>query len=263
MRLETGDLRLETGGQWLKKGQESLVSRGPQDRTSFQFLAGVVIFPGSNCETDTFNALEYLGFKVEYIWHQQTSINDFDVIILPGGFSYGDYLRCGAVARFSPVMGAVAKYAAAGGLVLGICNGFQILLEAGLLPGAMLPNKHLKFICRNVYLRVENTTLSFTNLCKPGEILQIPINHYEGNYFIDPEGLNRIESNGQVVLRYVDAGGKAVPEAAPNGALANIAGICNESGNVFGLMPHPERAVEAVLGLIDGQKIFKSMVGSG
>lgn len=221
--------------------------------------AGVVIFPGSNCETDTHDALRYLGYDVNYIWHQQKELDHFDLVILPGGFSYGDYLRCGAVARFSPVMEAVAGFIAAGGLVLGICNGFQILLEAGLLPGAMLPNKSLKFVCQDVYLRVENAQLPFTNLCQQQEILRIPINHYEGNYFIDSEGLAELESQGRIVLRYVNADGEATPEAAPNGALANIAGICNKEGNVFGLMPHPERAVESLLGSTDGQKIFNSV----
>jgi len=224
--------------------------------------AGVVVFPGTNCEVDTYNALDYLGYDVKYLWHQDTSVAGLDLLLLPGGFSYGDYLRCGAIARFSPLMSAVERFADEGGMVMGICNGFQILLEAGLLPGAMLRNKNLRFICRNVYLRVENNQLPFTNKCQKGEILTIPINHYDGNYFIDNAGLERIEDNGQVVLRYVDADGQAAPEAAPNGALANIAGVCNERGNVFGLMPHPERAVESLLGSTDGQKIFKSIANA-
>lgn len=224
--------------------------------------AGVVVFPGTNCEVDTYNALSYLGYDVNYLWHQENAVGDLDLLVLPGGFSYGDYLRCGAIARFSPLMTAVARFADNGGLVMGICNGFQILLEAGLLPGAMLRNKNLRFICQDVFLRVENSRLPFTNQCQTGEILRIPINHYDGNYFIDEAGLERIENNGQVVLRYVDKSGQAQPEAAPNGALANIAGICNKSGNVFGLMPHPERAVEGLLGSIDGRKIFNSIANA-
>lgn len=222
--------------------------------------AGVVVFPGSNCETDTAHALTHLGYDVEYVWHRQTHLGDFELIVLPGGFSYGDYLRCGAVARFSPVMAAVAEFAAGGGLVLGICNGFQILLEAGLLPGAMLMNKSLKFICQPVRLRVETVRSPFTAACSKGDILSFPINHYEGNYFIEPDGLALLEASEQIVLRYVDQDGEATPEAAPNGAMANIAGICNASGNVFGLMPHPERMVESLLGGTDGAKILK--VGS-
>ncbi len=220
--------------------------------------AGVVIFPGSNCETDTYDALNYLGFNTEYIWHRDSSLHKVDLVILPGGFSYGDYLRCGAVARFSEIMEEISRFADSGGLVIGICNGFQILLEAGLLPGAMLHNKSLKFICQTVNLRVENNTLPFTNQCGAGEILRIPINHYEGNYFIDDEGLKELEDNSQVVLRYVDENGEATADAAPNGALANIAGLTNKSGNVFGLMPHPERAVEEILGSVDGAKLFLS-----
>ena len=224
--------------------------------------AGVVIFPGSNCEVDTYDALNYLGFKTEYIWHRDSSLHDIDLVVLPGGFSYGDYLRCGAVARFSEIMEAITGFADAGGLVMGICNGFQILLEAGLLPGAMLHNKSLKFICQTVNLRVENNALPFTNRYRVGEILKIPINHYEGNYFIDEEGLRGLEDNSQIVLRYVDENGEATPDAAPNGALANIAGLTNESGNVFGLMPHPERAVEEILGSADGTKLFLSAMFS-
>ena len=220
--------------------------------------AGVVIFPGSNCEVDTYDALNYLGFETEYIWHRDSSLHDVDMVILPGGFSYGDYLRCGAVARFSEIMEEITGFAESGGLVIGICNGFQILLEAGLLPGAMLHNKSLKFICQTVNLRVENNALPFTNMCRVKEILRIPINHYEGNYFIDEEGLRDLEDNSQIVLRYVDEDGEASLDAAPNGAVANIAGLTNEGGNVFGLMPHPERAVEEILGSVDGAKLFLS-----
>lgn len=224
--------------------------------------AAVVVFPGSNCEVDTFKALEYLGFGVDYIWHKRSGFNGYELIVLPGGFSYGDYLRCGAIARFSAVMSDIISFAKSGGLVMGICNGFQILLEASLLPGAMLPNKNLKFICETVNLRVENNSLPFTNRCVAGEVLKLPINHYEGNYFIDRAGLEQLERNNQVALRYVDENGNAVPEAAPNGAIANIAGVSNKEGNVFGLMPHPERAIEEILGGIDGQKIFTSVLTS-
>jgi phosphoribosylformylglycinamidine synthase len=223
---------------------------------------GVVVFPGTNCDTDTYNAINYLGYQVEYLWHQQQDISGFDCLILPGGFSYGDYLRCGAIARFSPVMQSVKKFADQGGLVMGICNGFQILLEVGLLPGSMLPNKNLKFICQDVYLRVESKQIPFTNLCRELEVLKMPINHYEGNYYIDPHGLISLESHNQIVLRYCTSDGRVTEEAAPNGALGNIAGICNRQGNVFGLMPHPERVVEDLLGGTDGQKIFNSVAKS-
>ncbi len=220
--------------------------------------AGVVVFPGSNCETDTYDALNYLGFLTEYIWHRDTDLRGADLVVLPGGFSYGDYLRCGAVARFSEIMEEITAFANSGGLVMGICNGFQILLEAGLLPGAMLHNKDLKFICQTVNLRVDNNELPFTSQCEAGEILSIPINHYEGNYFIDEKGLEELEENSQIALRYVDVDGENTPGAAPNGATANIAGITNKKGNVFGLMPHPERVAEEILGSADGAKIFLS-----
>lgn len=219
---------------------------------------GIVVFPGTNCDTDTYEAVRYLGHQAEYVWHKESTLDHFDVVVLPGGFSYGDYLRCGAIARFSPVMKAVEEFAGAGGLVLGICNGFQILLEAGLLPGAMLANKGQKFICSGVHLLVENDDTAFTKGYKKGQVLRIPINHYEGNYFIDAAGLDDLRANDQVVLRYCDAEGQVSQDAAPNGALDNIAGICNREGNVFGLMPHPERAVEAILGSTDGA----SMLGS-
>lgn len=223
---------------------------------------GVVIFPGSNCDADTYHAIELLGQDVAYVWHQDTDLDGLDCVVLPGGFSYGDYLRCGAVARFSPVMGAIADFAGAGGLVIGICNGFQILLEAGLLPGAMLANKKLKFLCRFVHLRVETTETPFTSTAAAGDVLHIPIAHFEGNYFADETTLATMRANDQIVLRYCTPDGEVVPEAAPNGALENIAGICNETRNVFGMMPHPERCCEDVLTSTDGRAIFESIVNA-
>ena len=224
---------------------------------------GVVVFPGSNCDHDAYHALGHvLGQPVEFLWHQSAEVSGFDAILLPGGFAYGDYLRTGAIARFSPVMRAVEKFARAGGLVLGICNGFQILLEAGLLPGAMLRNSGLRFICRHVHLRVENRQTPFTSAARPGQVLKIPIAHSEGNYFCDPSALDALERNRQVVFRYVTLEGREDPGANPNGSLANIAGISNREGNVVGLMPHPERAVEDALGSSDGLVVFRSMVES-
>jgi phosphoribosylformylglycinamidine synthase I len=221
---------------------------------------GVVIFPGSNCEQDVIRATHFLGFESEYIWHGDTDLSGFDAVVLPGGFSYGDYLRCGAVARFSPVMAEVVRFADAGRPVLGICNGFQILAEAHLLPGALLRNVGLKFICQPVSLRVEDNTCQW--LDQPaGTILEIPINHNEGNYYCDAETLERLDANGQVVLRYVEADGStAEGGSAPNGSLDDIAGVCNERGNVFGLMPHPERAVDPLTGGTDGQPFFTTIV---
>ena len=220
----------------------------------------VVVFPGSNCDSDCYHALSALpGAGVEYVWHQETAIDRFDAVVLPGGFSYGDYLRAGAIARFSPVMGAVADYAARGGLVLGICNGFQILCEAGLLPGALVRNTSRRFRCETVTVRVERADTPFTNACEPGEVLRLPIAHGEGRYYADPETLARLEANRQVLFRYVDEGGEATEEANPNGSLANIAGIMNERGNVVGLMPHPERNADPVLGDGGGRKIFESI----
>ncbi len=224
---------------------------------------GVVIFPGSNCDADTHDALAYLGQDVSYVWHQDTELSGFDCLVLPGGFSYGDYLRCGAVAKFSPVMSRVADFAAAGGLVIGICNGFQILLEAGLLPGAMLANKNLKFLCKFVNVRVETTATPFSGAADFGQVLRIPIAHFEGNYFADPETLAAMKANDQIVLRYCEPDGEITPQSAPNGALENIAGICNENHNVFGMMPHPERCCDPLLGSTDGRKIFESIVQAG
>jgi phosphoribosylformylglycinamidine synthase subunit PurQ / glutaminase len=226
---------------------------------------GVVQFPGSNCDDDAYHAIgSVIGQPVELIWHQSEEVSGFDAIILPGGFAFGDYLRTGAIARFSPVMKAVGKFARSGGLVLGICNGFQILLEAGLLPGAMLRNERLRFLCRRVHVRVENTDTPFTCAARPGQILKMPIAHMEGNYFCDAATLADLERNKQIVFRYVHAGGRdAGPDdfdANPNGALAAIAGLCNRERNVVGLMPHPERAVESALGSADGLVILRSMV---
>ena len=215
---------------------------------------GVVIFPGSNCDHDCYYVIEsVLGKPVEFIWHQDTSVNGFDAIILPGGFAYGDYLRTGALAKFSPVMRAVGDFAGKGGLVLGICNGFQILTEAGLLPGALMRNVTRKYICKFLELRVESTSTPFTSLLAKGQLLQIPIGHGEGNFFADDETLKRIEDNDQVVFRYIEN---------PNGSLHDIAGIVNDKRNVLGMMPHPDRSSESILGSTDGKLIFESMVNA-
>ncbi len=224
---------------------------------------GVVVFPGSNCDHDCqYIFQDVLGQSVEMIWHKETLLAGVDAIVLPGGFSYGDYLRTGAIARFSPVMGAVKEFARKGGLVIGICNGFQILLEAGLLPGVMLRNTSLNFICRDVYVKVENAATRFTNRCESGQVLKIPIAHADGNYYTDPVTLGGIKANAQVIFRYCTAEGKVTPEANPNGSLDNIAGIMNADGNVLGMMPHPERSAEAVLGNDDGRLIFLSMLSA-
>jgi phosphoribosylformylglycinamidine synthase len=224
---------------------------------------GVVVFPGSNCDHDTYHVIsKVIGQPVDFIWHKDEHINQYDAIILPGGFSYGDYLRTGAIARFSPVMRSVARFAREGGLVLGICNGFQILCEAGLLPGALLRNRNLKFICEHVNIRVERSDTPFTSVCTPGEVLSIPIAHGEGNYFCDPRTLSELENEGRVIFRYCDAEGRITEESNPNGSLHNIAGICNRERNVLGLMPHPERASEDLLGSHDGRRIFSSMAVS-
>jgi phosphoribosylformylglycinamidine synthase len=228
---------------------------------------GVVQFPGSNCDDDTFYAVgSILHQPVELIWHQSEEVSGFDAIIVPGGFAFGDYLRTGAIARFSPVMKAVGRFARSGGLVLGICNGFQILLEAGLLPGAMLRNQRLRFLCRQVHVRVEHTDTPFTCAARPGQILEMPIAHMEGNYFCEPAALAELERNRQIVFRYVHPDGRpAGPddfEANPNGALGAIAGLCNRERNVVGLMPHPERAAESALGSDNGLVVLRSMVES-
>jgi len=215
---------------------------------------GVIVFPGSNCDHDAYYAVEsVLGQSVTFLWHESHDLENCDAIIVPGGFAYGDYLRTGAIARFSPVMESVARFAADGGLVLGICNGFQILCEAGLLPGALMRNAGLKFICKPVRVRVENADTPFTNACQKGEVLTMPIAHMEGNYFCDEPTLEALRREQRIVFRYVEN---------PNGSLDNIAGICSPGRNVLGLMPHPERASEALLGSSDGFKVFQSLVGA-
>ncbi len=224
---------------------------------------GVVAFPGSNCDEDCVYVLrDVIGCDVKKIWHKEASVGDVDAVCLPGGFSYGDYLRTGAIARFSPVMKDVVRFANAGKPVIGICNGFQILLESGLLPGAMLRNRSLLFECRTVNLKVENTSTVFTKKYSQGQVIRVPIAHGEGNYFAEPDTIKRLEDNRQVIVRYVDEKGAATDAANPNGSLKNIAGICNEKRNVFGLMPHPERASEKALGGTDGQNMFLSIVES-
>jgi phosphoribosylformylglycinamidine synthase len=223
----------------------------------------VVVFPGSNCDHDAYHAAKHvLGQEAEFVWHKESSLKGADVVILPGGFSHGDYLRTGAIARFSPVMDAVRAFAEAGGPVLGICNGFQVLLEAGLLPGAMLRNAGLKFRCEHVHVRVERTDTPFTSACAPGAVLSLPIAHGEGNYFADPGTLDALERERRVIFRYVTADGTEDPAANPNGSARNIAGICSERRNVVGLMPHPERACEPMLGSGDGRILFESVVSS-
>jgi phosphoribosylformylglycinamidine synthase subunit PurQ / glutaminase len=224
---------------------------------------GVVVFPGSNCDHDAFHAIGHVLHKpVQFIWHQSEDLQGCDAVVLPGGFAYGDYLRTGAIARFSPVMKAVEKFANSGGLVLGICNGFQILLEAGLLPGAMMRNAGLRFICRPVHIRVEETDTPFTAAAKKGQVLTIPIAHGDGNYTCDDATLAELEQNRQILFRYTSGDGTDDHAGNPNGSLRNIAGICNRARNVAALMPHPERAVEAALDSQDGVIIFRSMIES-
>jgi phosphoribosylformylglycinamidine synthase subunit PurQ / glutaminase len=221
----------------------------------------VVVFPGSNGDHDAYYAAQHvLGAQAEYVWHKETSLKGADVVILPGGFAHGDYLRTGAIARFSPIMGEVKRFAAAGGPVIGFCNGFQVLLEAGLLPGAMLRNQSLKFQCEQVHVRVEQSDTLFTLSCRPGQVLRIPIAHGEGNYYAEPDVLQRIEQNRQVVFRYATPDGAITPAANVNGSLNNIAGLCNDARNVVGLMPHPERACEQAVGSADGLVIFQSVL---
>lgn len=224
----------------------------------------VIVFPGSNCDHDAYHAAKHvLGQDAELVWHKDTSLGGADVVILPGGFAHGDYLRTGAIARFAPVMASVKAFAGAGGPVLGICNGFQILLEAGLLPGAMLRNRGLKFICEHVSVRVEETDTPFTTACSKGQILRIPINHGEGNYFAPDDVLDALERDRRVMFRYVDAAtGEPSDAANPNGAARSIAGICNERRNVVGMMPHPERACETILGSGDGLVLFESVLAA-
>ncbi|MEW5928851.1 MAG: phosphoribosylformylglycinamidine synthase subunit PurQ [Gemmatimonadota bacterium] len=221
---------------------------------------GVVTFPGSNCDYDCYKAIEEgLGAEAVYLWHKEHDLRGVDAVFLPGGFSYGDYLRAGAIASLSPIMREVAAFAAGGGPVAGICNGFQILCEAGLLPGALIRNRSLKFASREVTLRVESADTLFTSAYRPGQLLRIPIAHGEGCYIAEPEVLAELEATGRVVFRYVDAAGNPTPEANPNGSLNNVAGIVNERGNVLGMMPHPERAVSELLGSTDGMGFFRSL----
>jgi phosphoribosylformylglycinamidine synthase len=221
---------------------------------------GVVTFPGSNCDYDAYSAIKHImGEDATFLWHQSTDLEGSDLIMLPGGFSYGDYLRAGAIARFSPIMEKVIAFARSGGLVVGICNGFQVLTECGLLPGALMRNRHLRFSCKYVHLRVERTDTVFTGRCEDGEVLRIPIAHGEGNYFYHDDEVQQLEDHGQVLFRYCDESGRVTPEANPNGSVNNIAGIMNAGGNVLGMMPHPERAVELILGSTDGLKILESV----
>ena len=224
---------------------------------------GVVCFPGTNCEQETFHVLqEVLGQPVELVWHREEDLSRFDCMILPGGFSYGDYLRCGAMARFSPIMGSVRKFARQGKLVFGICNGFQILLEAGLLPGVTLQNRSLKYVSRDVYLRIDAAGTPFTNRFRNGEVIRIPIAHYEGNYFADPETIDCLERERRILFRYCEPDGQVTEKGNPNGSLHGIAGICNEGRNVLGMMPHPERASEVILGNDQGRKVFESLIAA-
>ncbi len=221
----------------------------------------VVVFPGSNCDADCYHAVKnVMGQEVDYVWHKEENLKGYDALILPGGFSYGDYLRTGAIARFSPIMPAVVDFARRGGLVIGICNGFQILLEAGLLPGAMLRNKSLRFVCDTVYLKVKRSGTPFTNQLQEGELIRVPVAHGEGNYYCGPATLEELERNRQIVFTYSGPGGEEGEEYNPNGSQANIAGIINREGNVLGMMPHPERCAEHVLGGTDGCRIFASMI---
>jgi len=223
--------------------------------------ASVVVFPGSNCDTDCYHALkDVMGMDVSYVWHKERELAGCDLVVIPGGFSYGDYLRTGAVARFSPVMESVRKHAAQGRPVIGICNGFQILLEAGLLPGAMLRNRGMNFVCKHVWLRVDDTNNLFTGSLDEGSLLNIPIAHGEGNYYCDADTLKRLQNESRIVFRYSSEEGSTLEEFNPNGSVENIAGILNEQRNVLGMMPHPERATEDLLGSRDGRRIWESIL---
>ncbi len=224
---------------------------------------GIVVFPGSNCDHDCYHTIKHvLGHDARFVWHEETDISDYDCIIIPGGFSYGDYLRTGSIASLSPIMKSVSEYASAGGAVIGICNGFQVLVEAGLLPGSLIKNASLKFICKWVYLKLENNDTLFTSNMNKGDVLRIPVAHGEGNYFCTAEDLKELESNGQVVFRYSSPAGEVTEEANPNGSLNNIAGISNKEGNVLGMMPHPERCSEGIMGGEDGRAIFESLISN-
>lgn len=222
--------------------------------------AGVVVFPGSNCDHDCYHVLKHIaGFETQFLWHKDTDLKGVDIVVLPGGFSYGDYLRCGAIASHSPIMDSVVKFAQKGGFVIGICNGFQVLTESGLLPGALLRNRELKFICKDVYLVVQNVDTPFTSFYSNGEVIKIPIAHMDGNYFIDEKGLLDLRENSQIVFRYSNHNGDTSKESNPNGSVHNIAGIVNKNRNVLGMMPHPERCSEDILGGTDGYHIFNSI----
>ncbi len=224
---------------------------------------GIVVFPGTWSDTDCYHAVKsVLQQEAEYVWHNADELSGYDCVILPGGFSYGDYLRPGAIARFSPVMDAVGRFAASGGLVIGICNGFQILCEAGLLPGALLRNQHLQYRCQWTRLRVERADTPFSRRCRPGQVLQVPVSHGDGNYYADAATLARLEEEGRVLFRYCEPSGAVTESANPNGSAHNIAGIVSEGGNVLGMMPHPERSCELILGSTDGNLIFQSIVDS-
>jgi len=222
---------------------------------------GVIVFPGSNCDHDAYHALAHImNAETKFLWHKDTDLSDIDFLLIPGGFSYGDYLRSGAIARFSPIMQSVVDFVEQGKPVLGVCNGFQILLEAGLLPGAMLHNQQLRFVCKNTYIRCETSNSLFTRNIAEGTVLDIPVAHGEGNYVTDEDQLKKMQDNDQIVFRYCDADGNATEEANFNGSMDNIAGICNTQRNVLGMMPHPERAVEEILGSADGKQIFESVL---
>ena len=224
---------------------------------------GIVVFPGSNCDRDTLHVLQdVFGLKTKWIWHKDSAIGDYDLVILPGGFSYGDYLRPGAIACFSPVMKAIRQHAKSGKLVLGICNGFQILVESGILPGSLMRNRSQTFVCRSIRLRVENNDTPFTNQCKSLEELTIPIAHADGNFFVAPDSLKQLEDNGQIIFRYCAEGGEITDNANPNGSLSNIAGITNDTYNVLGMMPHPERCADPLWANTDGRVIFQSLIQS-
>lgn len=221
---------------------------------------GVIVFPGSNCDHDAYHVIsKHVGQPVDFIWHRDTDLSSYDAVVIPGGFSYGDYLRAGALARFSPVMQSVAQFSARGRFVFGICNGFQILCEAGMLPGALIRNKDLHFVCEHINVRVESTDTPFTNQLKPGQVLKIPIAHAEGNFVCDDPTLQELQNEDRIIFRYCDVNGRISSESNPNGSRDNIAGICNASRNVIGLMPHPERACEDLLGSSDGRGIFSSL----
>jgi phosphoribosylformylglycinamidine synthase len=223
----------------------------------------IIVFPGSNCDHDAYFAFKKIfNQPTDFIWHKETNLKPYNIIVLPGGFSYGDYLRCGAIARFSPVMKEVVEKAKSGAKIIGICNGFQILTESGLLPGALIMNKNRQFICKDVNLRVENSETIFTQKCEKNEVLTIPIAHSEGNYYCSDEQLSQLQSNNQIVFRYCSTGGEIISESNPNGSLENIAGIINQEGNVLGMMPHPERNAELLLGNADGKKILSSLLES-